>query len=362
MIDWLTIYYPYEHNDSYDSGTILSIDTEGEPVWVTQKRKPVEGSFGDSVQVKSTSRPTEHYSRTKFSHLEISGNPSKFLQGHNVFGTDDICSLTHDFVKLILKTLKIKQSFLTTLVSTLSSHITRVDINYSYHLANAQQVQTWLYSAELSATLKHRGKGQMNKGTLYFGKRSRRWSLKMYHKGQEILDNKKHQNVTHKILTDYANKSLRCELTLRSLELKSLNLRTLCNWRNQDISALYASYLSKLELNDNMKTLKKTELDKLSTTLKASYVLWQNGHDLKSEYSENTYYRHKRELKKLLNIDISVRQIKENIITNVVPLLQILEATPAPVPSDAFENNLYYEPDSIDDIKFIDPMITAEAG
>ena len=34
-------------------------------------------------------------------HLQISGNPSKFLQGHNVFGSDDVVALMSDVFDIV---------------------------------------------------------------------------------------------------------------------------------------------------------------------------------------------------------------------------------------------------------------------
>ena len=43
------------------------------------------------------------------------------------------------------------------------------------------------FAAEMNATLSHRGRGQVTKGsTLYFGKSSRRSSVKFYAKGEEF--------------------------------------------------------------------------------------------------------------------------------------------------------------------------------
>ena len=62
---------------------IMSLDRHGEIEWQSQKYLPIVGSFSAKLMVKSAG----------LNMVEISGNPAKFLQGHNLFGSDDLCGL-----------------------------------------------------------------------------------------------------------------------------------------------------------------------------------------------------------------------------------------------------------------------------
>ncbi len=164
----------------------------------------------------------------------------------------------------------------------------------------------------------------MTNGTLYFGKSSRRWSLKFYHKGQEIKDNKKHQRELPKEVLLFADKSLRCELTLRGKELDKIGLSTVSAWEDIATVDVYNSYLSKLDLSDNMTTVDQEKLEKLPPRLVAVYHCWTRGDDIREMYPKNTFYRYRKQIMEALGVNISVRQpSSESDRSNVIPLVRI---------------------------------------
>ncbi len=80
MIDWVSAILPCKHDPSkLISGIVMSFDAQGENEWTVNKTLTVEGSYSSKIQIKSH---TEN-------QIYISGNPTKFLQGHNLFGTND---------------------------------------------------------------------------------------------------------------------------------------------------------------------------------------------------------------------------------------------------------------------------------
>lgn len=90
MIDWITATIECDHDpDKVQSGYVISLDSKGQSEWVVNKALSVEGSHSTKIQIKSLTD-------TK---LYISGNPVKFLQGHNLFGTDDLKYLFNKFLK-----------------------------------------------------------------------------------------------------------------------------------------------------------------------------------------------------------------------------------------------------------------------
>ncbi|MER0133278.1 hypothetical protein KD913_28600 [Klebsiella pneumoniae] len=65
--------------------------------------------------------------------------------------------------------------------------LNRVDCTVMFDVGNTANALSWIRQAEMNATLSHRGRGQVTKGsTLYFGKSSRRSSVKFYAKGEEF--------------------------------------------------------------------------------------------------------------------------------------------------------------------------------
>ena len=95
MIDWALVKFPYLHKP-INSGEVCSISPNGELEWRAPKRIQATGSYEKKISLKSIGGNGSGLA----THIWVNGNPSKFLQGHNVFGSDDIVSLLSDlFVK-----------------------------------------------------------------------------------------------------------------------------------------------------------------------------------------------------------------------------------------------------------------------
>src|ERR1700686_517408 len=83
LIDWLTAHIPIRSAAALRTGEVSSVDADGVVEWVSAKRKSVQGSHSGSITVK----------RFRDGVVEFAGSPAKFLQGHNVFGSDDLQGL-----------------------------------------------------------------------------------------------------------------------------------------------------------------------------------------------------------------------------------------------------------------------------
>lgn len=84
MIDWFTGILPCTHRP-LPAGSVVSVDADGAVEWETVKRLTVRGSHESTMNVRSVGSDGEG----RATHLYIDGNPSKFLQGHSVIGSDD---------------------------------------------------------------------------------------------------------------------------------------------------------------------------------------------------------------------------------------------------------------------------------
>jgi II/X family phage/plasmid replication protein len=284
--------------------------------------------------------------------VEISGNPVKFYQGHNLWGTDDV----HALVVHTLQDLSSRDDL--GMVPTAADRaawqsgdvrLTRVDQTSSFHLANLSDVLAWLRAAEQTAHLSHRGRGQLVKGsTLYFGQHSRRWSLKLYAKGQEIRSKGHEQHVILQLphALAWADRTLRAELVLRSMELRRLELDHVSAWSIIDgvdsavTARLLHDRLGAMTMN-TVSHLAGIVLDELKPSLRMAYQSWESGVDLRAILPTRTFYRYRAELLPH-GIDIAALNPKEK--SNVVPLVRVLEAVPAQVPDWAHGTPLYWEP------------------
>ena len=347
MIDWVTVLVPFGHSEPINGGNVVSVSADGEIEWSVEKRVKVEGSYGSSIQIRS-----EHKD-SPCSHIRLDGNPAKWLQGHNVWGSCDLHGLITFTLKKVLNQLAPHEdtSLLHHFVTV--AHLTRVDLNQMYSLGSGKDVLTWLRAASESASISHRGRGQFSGDTLYWGKRSRRWSLKAYWKGGELKKHKPTNMIKDgftpielKAIQHYADQALRVELVLRSMELVKLGLSSVQSWSEQSFEEVYNSYLSKLEFSQNMTATKQPDyFEKLPARLVGPVQLWNEGHDLRTMYPRRTWYRYKKDIQNLIGLDISLPPPKDKPnSSNVVPLVRILEAVPMDVPSWAKGTDLYFEP------------------
>lgn len=347
MIDWITApCMPCTHSGAIKAGIVLALTADGQIEWQTNKRLVVVGSYSSTVQIRSSSQGIPG------TCIEVSGNPSKFLQGHNLFGSNDLTGLVSAMMRVIfskIPQLTPSQTDLD-LIDSGSYLLSRVDIAEVWALANRRQVRTAISTLAACTNLTHRpGKASITgETTCYWGKNSRRWALKAYCKGDEI-EKKGHRLPPELMeisgLEQYADTALRIELVLRGMELKDTEteLHLASNWGDNTAQEVYYSYLSRLNISEV--TMMKTEvLIELPPRLQLAYQSWLAGHDLRVMMPKATFYRYRAEFI-THGIDISnVHHTRKE--SNVIPLGLVLHARPVGVPSWSVGTSLYFDPPS----------------
>jgi len=348
MIDWISAKIPFLHDDPINAGRVVSISANGEIDWSVEKRLEVVGSHDERIQIKSI---LSGDAGTLCTHLQLHGNPVKFLQGHNVWGTDDLHGLLTETLIRIFENLgfEINAPFIAR--AAWNARLSRIDLTQMFDLGNSDRVQTYIRAASANASLEHRGRGIFSGNTLYWGKNSQRWALKMYAKGLELKAHKPrcaNSPVYLDAVTAFADSALRVELVLRGKELLESNRYMIHAWDESTVDFVYSSYLSKLKFSENTAAMYTNEnLKKISPRLIGVYKMWLAGEDLKELYAHNTYYRYRRELLKCLKIDINIPPADlPNLPNNVIPLRIVLEAKPMAIPYWARGTPLYFEPRS----------------
>ena len=333
MIDWLKIRLPILA-PHLDADRVLIISPDGEIKWEKQRAMELRGSFDSAM----------HVSRCPVTgQLVIDGNPVKFFQGHNVFGTDDIHALVHATVRNVVQLLglEVTAKFQCSIDQELIE-IARVDVTRMYSFGSMAHATAAVRAIGEHATMKHRGRGVMKEGTVYFGKNSRRSALKVYAKGVELLEHKLphallHADEVHSVAAD----KLRVEVVLRGMELKSRGLDMLANWRAETGDTLHREFIGKMTVPDNIE-LPPAKLEGLSPRLQLAYAAWLRGDDLRVTLPRATFYRYRADLLKL-GVDILTLRPAE-AKSNVLPLVRILHGHPADVPQWAKGTAVYFEP------------------
>ncbi len=350
MIDWVKAVIPWTHKEEVKEGQVTKTKADGEIEWSINTRQPIAGSFDSKIHIHSD-RKSWDPAIQQFRYIVFDGNPVKFFQGHNLWGTNDLIGLMSEMVLSLSNIIDRPINDIDWYLITNGLYdIKRIDSTIMLDLGNLKSVKSFIYSAERLAHMRHRGQGVMKGGTLYFGKNSRRESLKMYAKGEEI--NAKGHELPIELaslpsLQTWADGKLRIESTLRAMELKDIDLHKASVWDENTPIEVVQNALSRIDMSEQH-TITPEALDGLPSHLRAPYLLWKQGNDLKAIYSRMTFYRYRKQLKEKANIDIAIKQPKTNKDkepTNVIEFRRVLSPTPCfQVPDWAIGTDLYFEP------------------
>jgi II/X family phage/plasmid replication protein len=345
MIDWVSAKIPFHYPGIISDGEVVSVTRDGEVEYAVRKRLSIRGSHDGAI----TLRTIEVDADGNTVLAELSGNPVKFLQGHNLFGSDDLLNLVAETVLRLAEILKAPQpdqSF--KMVRSGNYTLSRIDINRMFALGSRAEVLAYLYA--MSTNARTRSQGPVTKGTtVYLNKTSKRWSFKFYSKAQEAELKRNRKQGTLDIptnLKEWVDAMLRAELTLKSNELRELNLHVAANWHTIETLDLFADYAERIEMAaqkpiDDISDL----IQKISTKAAvSSYQLWRDGHDPRQMLPKNTFYRHRRALLEH-GIDISMpAPPRDETQSNVVPLCKTLELKPATMPHWVSGTEYLFEP------------------
>lgn len=339
MIDWLTLrvvsgFVP-------DAGAVMSVKPDGELEWRIAKRLPVEGSHSQNVHIRAVGWGGKQV----YGNLEISGNPAKFLQGHNLFGCEDLPALAAAFVRQVYRVIGYEASVLELeAIDAGKMCVSRIDINRNSDFGNEGRALAAIRALSECSHMSHRGRGSLVKeGTVYWGEKSRYFSLKAYAKAQELRKHRLPKDLPMVAdLSKFAEGIVRREVTIWARELRHRQLHIVSNWAILDAtpSKLFDELFGRLTISEA--TMREpSKLDALPAKLRSVYQLWDDGHDLREIFPTRTWYRHRKALL-AFGIDIAVKRPRER--TNVVPLVVTLVGREVGVPDWARGTPLYFDP------------------
>jgi hypothetical protein len=299
MIDWITGYVGYDAS-RMALGRFWEVDRHGEVVRERPRWEKAEGSFKSGVQV-TKSMPTDQMrdNAKEFGFLcaedvlKISGNPIKYLQGHNVTGPS--VALLGPVVQGLVRAFpdELRPHDADSLVLP-AVHRSRVDINTLVDLGSHQAVHDWLMLAETKGRSRH-GRATSSDGTVYFGQHSKRWAMKMYCKHCELKSHPPADPALLPDLLEWTRTFLRIELVLRRPELKDRGAL--------DESVIW-EFFAKLELNTMRVKTYSDAKSVLPTGMKLALGMWYTGTDLKTFLPNRTFYRYRKEILGVTGIDV----------------------------------------------------------
>lgn len=331
MIDWVSGSLPLSWRETVSGGQVVHLHPDGSVEWATLKTLHLEGSYDSRISVRTV----------RHGWIEFAGNPVKWLQGHNLFGTSDFRGLMFAFAERLCEVLDIEPTVEDRTKWLIGDYeLSRVDLTESFSLPSYDDVSAWIKAASEVSTVKWRGRGHYQDGTLYFGKvasgkRASRWQVKLYHKGAEVMlpGHRLPELMPYRSeLEGWASNKLRVEVTLRGMELDRRGLKRGTSWNERTAGELFSHYSARVEIGDG-RVVEDEVLDQLPKEAARAYQLWSDGNDIRRLYKRTAYYKYRRILLDECGIDIGSTRPKGN----VVPLRRVLSAVPAELPEYAQE-------------------------
>jgi hypothetical protein len=309
QIDWLSasVSTPPQLWPGYESGRTLKLSPDGE---VLENRLTAAQVEDDEP---SSSKNFRVYTPTP-GQLYLSGNPVKLLQGHNLFGSMDLLGLYLEAGVWVRKNAGLFPGPQTWDSCEFSSpRYSRIDITRSYRFATDAEAVDYVRFVAGNAKSRHGAAKLYDSGTAYLGQNSRRWTMKIYAKRQELLHGLRGAARRVKAavfpdeLLDWATGIVRFELTLRGPELAK-------HCPPGDIhdsvflAQLWQSYFDAIQFNENAAMSTRPDLieETLPRYLQGTVAIWRTGRDLRSLLSHDTFYRHRRQIMAACGIDIAV--------------------------------------------------------
>lgn len=290
-IDWLTIEVKVTHDkevvnngvsiripklkngDGYD----FNLNTKS---YIKARIANSNHSYSNELDVKSIND----------NELKISGNFYKWLNGENIKGTDNITKLVGDVIirlselmPAITPTQKELQA-----INDGEFKIHRIDINMPILFDTQQQAINYLGQLKHHASYPYLKKDVENNG-VYFGKDSKRKTILYYHKGNEIVTNKKYQHNLDNDLIELANRMIRCELRLFWRDLYDNNLLNGYNWSSSTVKQLIENTHDRLRLPEVL------DIQHLPIKYQKFISCFKGGLEFNC-YSESTIERMKKDL------------------------------------------------------------------
>jgi II/X family phage/plasmid replication protein len=267
--------------------------------------------------------------------LNISGNPSKWLQGHNIFGSEDGVGMITEVLKRLPYEMGLHS---VSQFAVRSAIVSRIDFTKSLQFENLIQCQAFIREVGLRARTRN-GRPVLQGSTVGFQKGSGRWNLVVYAKGDEVRVHELPEELPNRdMLIQEAQRLVRVELRLRGKELHDRNLRALSQLTPSRLNELYTEYLERIE----MSTVTKIPNDlvmALRPAHRSTYLLWMTGMDVVSTMTIPTFYRHRSELKKY-GVDISIPRDCEG--PTVVALHKVISGQPYAAPEWAVGTSLLF--------------------
>lgn len=299
MLDWFSGLVGYDASNVVND-RVMKLSAEGEVKWERAGWTEAQGSHDTNIMVMQDCASLDMYRASNELGflcsprcLRISGNPTKFLQGHNILGPSvsdlgPVIQAATRGLPEIIRPLDCDSEVLPAVQRT------RVDVTVMVDLGSHEVVHEWLNHAAQETRSRH-GRAQQSGQTVYWGQHSTRWTLKAYCKRCELEKHGSKFPLQQDIL-EWTGKLLRIELTLRRPELKDRG--------TLDESVIW-EFMQRIEVGI-MKGGDIEALYSLPRQVRDTFSSWLIGRNVRQDRPARTFYRQRRLIKDAIGVDISL--------------------------------------------------------
>lgn len=294
-IDWLRIEIHCDHNSiTLSDGMTTYIRKQGDSfdldnISLSYKKTCLKGSYDSSIFIKSTKES---------SVLEIEGNFFKFLYGQNITGTTNITKL----VSALIEYLK-DNDLVTPTAEQLKKiecgdfKITLIDLNKALIFETKEKAINYLNRIRTTGSYPNRKNKHVEDNGVYFNRESKRSVIKYYHKGTEIIANRKYQSAITDDLKALADLTVRFEIRLKWRHLNDKEKLYASSWSDEFIRNTVDTTHSKLRLPDEI------SLEHLPKAYRKFMICYKQG-QVHEAYTDSTIKRYKSDLMKKYGISL----------------------------------------------------------
>lgn len=341
MIDFITarIALPRPLPAPINGGQFVRVDESGVIERTTALRKRIVSSHETALQIRAPG----------INELEITGNPVKFVQGHNLWGTS--CPTEALWCALLqLEALGALPCSLRDLGllgrDTLAdcTQFSRIDCTAMLLADRWHDVETVIRSLRVAGRLRDRGASglpyawpEKQGGGVTFGGRpgqsASHRQLVFYAKGKEAMVHPLPDCIgDDPELLEWVNRCLRCEVRLGTNYLRKSGLRAARQWADDQARKEWNSMMQRIDMNGSDE--RPEALSGLADHLRLAYGSWLAGENLKALLPARKYYRYRSAILKATGVDIAIPRPKEPS-AEIIPFRRVIELRPAGRPAFA---------------------------
>jgi II/X family phage/plasmid replication protein len=291
VIDWLTVRLPVS---CYLPGNrVVELTPEGEvindrnlPIAVEARDHDTRPSWTSTLRITPGDR------------VQISGNPAKFIQGHNVDGPECPSELLLELLDRIAPALGPQVR----LSSVAGVTVSRLDLTHTHQVPEGLNAEAMVAHLAQHGRVERKGRGVHRGHSITFGKATGTTQLVIYDKGKELRAHLPAEGVRAALMTlPDLDRLLRVECRARRKYMDRHGLQQLSAWNAGTLEQLWESAVAGA-LKVNAMQVSGAKPEDRNGRLFGYVQMWRAGQ--LPDMARASSYRIRREVLNLYGIDI----------------------------------------------------------